>query len=59
MSKDSYNLDLLEPIMPMRSRIMREIEEAEWMEEDTSTLYLELHMIEDKIKSGTVYEPLF
>lgn len=59
MRKDFYNLDLLEPIAPRRTRVMREIEDAEWMEEDTSTLYLELHMIEDKIKNGTVYEPLF
>lgn len=54
-----YNTDGLFPLADMRRSIIREIEEAEWMEEDSSTLNLELQLIQHRIMKGEVYDPNF
>ena len=59
MTNHKYNTDYLVPLTQKKAEMISSIEEAEWMQEDTSLLYAELEHIKRDIIGGVMYHPLF
>jgi len=54
-----YNTEGLVSIAKRKAEVVNSIEEAEWMEEDVSSLYAELETIKRDIAGGATYYPMF
>lgn len=54
-----YNTKGLVPINKRKAEVISSIEDAEWMEEDTTALQAELESIKRDIGSGATYYPMF
>jgi len=57
--KHYFNTDGLVSIHSRKARIVKDIEEAEWMEVDPSELKCELETIKRDIAGGATFYPMF